>query len=222
MTAVFETMRVKGGLLPLLDRHLDRLEFGRVSLGLPELPHDLSRMLAGEAAAGPAEGILRVQWDGQLSMTRRDLPSLDPVSVVTSSVVHTGYRVKTTDREIFDRARAEARAHGADEGILLTEDGYVAEGSLFAIGWFEGDRIRVPSLDLGILPSIGRARALEVGTALGFVIEEGRFTRFDLEGRSSWICTSVRGVVPIVSLDGRPVPPDARAGRLAASFWPSA
>ena len=81
-------------------------------------------------------------------------------------------------REIFDRARAEARERGADEGVLLTPHGYVAEGSLFAIGWFEGTKVRVPSLELGILPSIGLARAIEVAREHGMeVVESGE--RFD-------------------------------------------
>jgi branched-subunit amino acid aminotransferase/4-amino-4-deoxychorismate lyase len=173
MTAVFETLRVMEHGLPLLDRHLERLEFNRRAVSLPPLPGELGEHLGREAGAGPSEGVLRVQWDGRLEITRRDLPSLDPVHVITSSVVHTGYRVKTTDREIFDRARAEAHERGADEGLLLTAEGYVAEGSLFAVGWFEGERVLVPSLELGILPSIGRKRAIEVAQELGMVVAEG-------------------------------------------------
>jgi len=185
-----------------------------------EPPADLRAVLLDEAHSGEADAVLRVQWDGTLLITRRELPSLDPVRVITSSVAHTGYRVKTTDRDIFDRARAEARERDADEGILLTADGYVAEGSLFAIGWFEGGVVRVPSLELGILPSIGRARALEVAGELGLEVEEGCFERAELEGRPAWITTAVRGVVPVALLDGDPVPTDRRTALLAQHFWP--
>ena len=220
MTAVFETLRIKDHGLPLLQRHLERLELNRRAVHLPPLPADLREVLRDKARAGESEGVLRAQWDGGLEITRRELPSLEPVRVITSSVSHTGYRVKTTDREVFDRARAEARERDADEGILLTADGYVAEGSLFAIGWFEGDTIRVPSLELGILPSIGRARALEVARELGMEVEEGCFERSCLDGRPAWITTAVRGVVPIALLDGDPVPADRRTAQLAQHFWP--
>ena len=80
----------------------------------------------------------------------------------TARVRHCGYRVKTTDRAFFDRAREEAHEVGADEALLLTAAGYVAEGTLFAVGWFDADVLRLPSLELGILPSIGRGRVLEV------------------------------------------------------------
>jgi len=221
MTAVFETLRVKQGALPLLERHLERFELNRRAVGLTSLPDGLGERLLSEASSGPAEGILRVQWDERLEITRRGLPDLGPVRLITSSVVHTGYPVKTTDREIFDRARAEARERGADEGVLLTPHGYVAEGSLFAIGWFEGMKLRVPSLELGILPSIGRARAIEVARELGMDIEEGGFGRELLDGRPAWITTAVRGVVAVAELDGVEVPRDERTQALAEGFWPS-
>ncbi len=221
MTAVFETLRVKEGSLPLLARHLERLELSRQAVGLPSLPDGLGELLLNEASDGPAEGILRAEWDGRLDITRRELPDLGPVRLITSSVVHTGYPIKTTDREIFDRARAEARERGADEGVLLTPHGYVAEGSLFAIGWFEGTKVRVPSLELGILPSIGRARAIEVARELGMEVEEGGYERELLDGRPAWITTAVRGVVAVAELDGVKVPQDERITALAAGFWPS-
>lgn len=221
MTAVFETLRVKQGALPLLERHLERLELSRQAIGLPSLPDGLGERLLSEASSGPAEGILRAEWDGRLEITRRGLPDLGPVRLITSTVVHTGYPVKTTDREMFDRARAEALERGADEGVLLTPHGYVAEGSLFAIGWFEGGRLRVPSLELGILPSIGRARAIEVARELGIEVEEGGFGRELLDGRPAWITTAVRGVVAVAELDGAAVPQDERTGALAGGFWPS-
>jgi branched-subunit amino acid aminotransferase/4-amino-4-deoxychorismate lyase len=221
LTAVFETLRVKAHTLPLLERHLERLELNRREVSLPPVPDGLGDLLTRQAQAGPAEGVLRVQWDGRLEITRRALPSLEPVHVMTSSVAHTGYRVKTTDREIFDRARAEARDRGADEGLLLTPEGYVAEGSLFAVGWFHDERVRVPSLDLGILPSIGRARAIEVARKLELVVEEGKFGRPALDGRPAWIMTAVRGVIPMASLDGERAPQDGRVRALSEGFWPS-
>ena len=103
---------------------------------------------------------------------------------------------------------------------MLTADGCVAEGSLLAIGWFEGDVVRAPALELGILPSIGRARALQVALELGMEVEEGCFGLAEMEGRAAWITTAVRGVVPIALLDGDPVPTDPGTDLLARHFWP--
>jgi len=87
---------------------------------------------------------------------------------------------------------------------------------VWSIFWWEGEQLRTPALDLGILPGIGRARVLELTQQ----VEEGRYPREALEGRSLFLTNAVRGVVPIASLDGRPVPPDSRTADLARRFWP--
>ncbi|MFQ5550382.1 MAG: aminotransferase class IV [Gemmatimonadales bacterium] len=219
--AVFETMRVRAGRIPLIERHLERFEFNRLAVGLPEAPADLGERLTVTAGSGPPEWVIRFEWDAEeLSITTRELPSLEPVRLVTSAVVHPDYRVKTTDREAFDRARKAAHDVGADEAILLTGDGFVAEGSIFAVGWVDGGGIVLPSLDLAILPSIGRARAIECAGELDIPVTEGRYHRNELEGKVVFIMTSVRGVVPVAELDGSPVPLNEAVNRIAVEFWP--
>jgi branched-subunit amino acid aminotransferase/4-amino-4-deoxychorismate lyase len=228
VTTVYETMRGMNGDVPLLDRHLQRLRRNCRATGLavPQAVRDEVRATlrggGGEGGGGgPPDVAIRVEWDGKrLAVSSRPLPDRAPLKVVTVSVVHPGYRIKTTDREAFESARREAQERGADEGLLLTRDGYVAEGTLFAIGWFEGDTLRVPSLDLGILPSVGRARVLEVAGEMGMRVEEGTFPRAALTGRPSFAVTATRGVFPIRTLDGVEVPQDSRTQKLEAAFWP--
>jgi branched-subunit amino acid aminotransferase/4-amino-4-deoxychorismate lyase len=38
--------------------------------------------------------------------------------------------LKTTDRRPFERTLADARERGADDGILLTEGGFVGEAAI--------------------------------------------------------------------------------------------
>lgn len=183
-------------------------------------PPDLDEAIQRAVHSNQPDHQLRVTWDGKsLELEHRDLPGMAPFSVQTVSVRHAGYRVKTTDRDVFDRARAEARAAGADEGLLLTKDGYVAEGTLFAIGWIDTGRVRLPSLDLDILPSVGRGRVIEVATALGLPVEEGRYQLADLQGRAVFATTATRGVVPIARLDGVAVQKDELVEQLAQGFW---
>jgi len=220
MPVVYETMRVRDGGVPLLQRHMERFASGCAAIGLP-VPADVRDRVSDVLAVGTGDKGLRLEWDGaELQLTFREIPSRAPMDVATVSVPHQGYRVKTTDREVFDRARAEARGRGADEALLLTSDGFVAEGTLFAVAWFEGDTLRAPSLDLGILPSIGRARTIEVAASLGMPVEEGAFGIEDLYGRPALAVTAMRGVFSLRSLDGRRVPPDDRIRQLADAFWP--
>ncbi len=219
--AIFETMRVRGGAIPFLDRHMLRFMKNQKALALAELPTECADRLLALASAGPAEHVVRVQWDGSsLEITTRDLPHLDGMDVIVSSVVHPGYSIKTTDRAHFDQAREEAASRGADESLLLTSEGFVAEGTIFAIGWFANDVLCLPALDLEILPSIGRARVVECATALGITVREGRFSLREMVGNASLATTSVRGVVPIITLDGIPVPTHESVQRLSQMFWP--
>ena len=80
----------------------------------------------------------------------------------------------------------------------------------------EAGRLRTPSLELGILPGIGRARVIELAQQ----VEEGRYPREALAGRSLFLTNAVRGVVALASLDGVLVPTDPRTTELARRFWP--
>ncbi|HYT03926.1 MAG TPA: aminotransferase class IV, partial [Gemmatimonadales bacterium] len=103
----------------------------------------------------------------------------------------------------------------ADDALLLTPEGWVAEGTVWTLFWWDGDALRTPALELGILPGIGRARLLELVRGA-----EGRHGRPALAGKSLLLVNAVRGVVPIASLDGEAVPGDLRTGTLAERFWP--
>jgi len=50
-------------------------------------------------------------------------------------------------------------------------------------------------------------------------VDQGRYARHQLAGKSLFLTNAVRGVVPIASLDGSPAPPDPRTAELAGRFW---
>jgi len=155
--------------------------------------------------------------DGRASVTVRDLPPLDPPAVITASEPHRPYPHKTTERDCFADAGKEAEVAEADDALLLTHDGWVAEGTVWAVFWWEGDALHTPALDLGILPGIGRARVLELVQR----VEQGRYRPQALRG-SVFLTNAVRGIVPMASLDGAVVPADPRTAQLASRFWPPA
>jgi branched-chain amino acid aminotransferase/4-amino-4-deoxychorismate lyase len=135
--------------------------------------------------------------------------------LVTARVVHRPYPHKTTERTQFDRALAEAGAAGADDAMLVAEGGHVAECAIWGIFWWEGDRLCAPSLDLGVLPGVARARLAELTGG----ISERRASPAEIEGRSVFVANSVRGVVPVAVFEGRSVPENPGTSRLSASFW---
>ncbi|HEX5633791.1 MAG TPA: aminotransferase class IV [Gemmatimonadales bacterium] len=205
---LIETVRVREGRAPLWHLHLRRLVESCRALGVPfpgtfDVPAGHDRVV--RLAVG-ARG---------LEVTERAVGSAEPVRLATARTRHPGYPHKTTDREPFDRARDEAAAAGADDALLLTHGGDVAECSIWALLWWEGDRLAGPPASLGVLRSVGRMRLEEQGEP-----QSPRVVRPEaLAGRSLLVVNAARGVVPVASLDGVPVPPDPRTGRLAQRFW---
>jgi branched-chain amino acid aminotransferase len=77
-------------------------------------------------------------------------------------------------------AVSEVQRAGYDEAILLTDEGYVADGSGENIFVVKGGRILTPPLSTSILPGITRATVIEIAQELGYVVEETNIIRTDL------------------------------------------
>lgn len=218
---LIETMRVRGGRggLPFLDRHLARLAASLVALGQAAPTADLPALARGAAVppeAGGADHVVRLLvLDGTSTIATRELPHLNPPAVIVATEPHESYAHKTTARGVFDRAMVEAQAQGADDALLLTRDGYIAEGTTWNVFWWEGDRLVTPALDLGILPGVGRARVMELAA-----VSEVRVTAAEFVGRSLFLVNAVRGIVPIGTFRGRDVHLDPRTAELSRGFWP--
>jgi para-aminobenzoate synthetase/4-amino-4-deoxychorismate lyase len=213
---LIETMRVRGGRLPLLERHLARLRGSLAALRRPAPPEDLAEMARAAAGSG-ADRVVRLEVrDGRAAVTTRDVPpGITPPVVTLASEPHAPYPHKSTERGVFERALAEARALGADDALLVTAAGYVAEGTTWSLFWWEGERLCTPALDLEILPGVGRARVMELAE-----VAEARVTMAAFAWRSLFLVNAVRGIVAIGSFRGRDVPLDARTAELSHGFWP--
>ena len=220
MTALFESMRVRAGGIPLLDRHGARLAAGAKALGMAPLPGDAGPQIASRVGE-LREGALRADWDGHaLTVVVRELPKSAPLTLAVVQESHPGYPWKNAERKVFDRALGVVALAGAGEALFLAADGSVAETSRFAFGWLEDGAVVFPALALGILASIGRARVVELAPGVGLSAREARVPPSALAGRSLFLTNAVRGVVPVTSLDGVTVPADARIAQLNDRFWP--
>jgi len=208
--SLIETIRIRNGEAPLWYLHLRRLAVSCKALGIP-LPGVL------EVPKGGSDRVYRLEVGMRgMQVSERLVGPTTPVKLVVAKVAHHSYPYKTTDRAQFDRASDAARAAGADDALLLTPGGFVAETSIWSVLWWEDNQLCGPAFELGILPGVGRARVTEL---LGRV-EERRSTLKDLEGRPFVLVNAVRGVVPVASLDGAPVPGSRETDALARRFWP--
>lgn len=87
------------------------------------------------------------------------------------------------------------------EGLMLTENGDLAEGIVSNIFFIKDGKLYTPDVETGILPGITRAFVLELADDLGIPAEEGRYT-WDVLTLADEIFTtgSVQELVPVTSL----------------------
>src|ERR1051325_7755911 len=144
-----ETIRARDGRVPWLAWHLERLRNAIRSLGLAEPAADLSELVRIAAGAGGRGGrpglaggsgdrVVRLELHGgRVEISSRYVGPTGPIGICVSAEVHQPYRHKTTRREQFGRALAEARRRKFDDALLLTADGCVAEGTAWNMFWWE-------------------------------------------------------------------------------------
>jgi len=100
-------------------------------------------------------------------------------------------------------ARVETRVTGADEAVLLDDDGHVAECATANLFFVADDAIRTPSLDGPVLPGVTRAEVLDIAREEGFPVEEGAYTPDDVRGADeAFIASSIREIRPVGTYDG--------------------
>ena len=209
MPSLIETVRIRNGVAPLWYLHLRRLASSCRALGVP-LPRELP------TPEGGPDRVHRLEVGPHgLKVSERPVGPDAAVVLVLAGVVHQPYPHKTTERVQFDRALEEARSAGADDAVLLTAGGHVAECAVWGIFWWEGDRLCAPPLSLGILPGVARAKLQELTGG----VAERRVGPGELEGRSLLVANAARGVVPVTLFQGRPVAQDPGTSRLSRAFW---
>jgi branched-chain amino acid aminotransferase len=102
----------------------------------------------------------------------------------------------------------EARAAGAHEALLLDDRGAVTEGSSSNVFAVRGGRVTTPPLGAGILEGVTRGIVLRLAREAGVDAEEAPLRPEDLEGADEvFITSTVREIVPVTRLGGRPVGP---------------
>jgi branched-subunit amino acid aminotransferase/4-amino-4-deoxychorismate lyase len=210
MDTLIETVRLRNGAAPLWYLHVRRLATSCRALGVP-IPTDL---ITPEGGADRVHRLL-VSRRGVVA-GERPVGSTAPVRLVTSKVIHRAYPHKLVDRERFDRALADAKALGADDGLLLTAGGQVAETAIWGLFWWEDGEVTAPPLEFGILPGVARARIAEIVGQ----IRERKATPDEIRGLPLFVANAVRGVIPVATLDGAAIPESPHTEGLASRFWP--
>jgi len=222
---LFETILWDDRRLDHWDAHLDRLARGSAVLGLPP-PDRIACRNAAEAAllaaGSPHRAAVRVNWSAGVGGRGLDLPATPrPALTATAAAIGppdgpaalTTATIRRNDRSPASRlktlayldnvlARAEARAAGADEALMLNTEGEVACAAAANVFWVRDEAVFTPALDCGVLDGIVRAEVLAACARLGVAAHEVRARPAHMVGAPMFLTNSLTGVRPVTSLDG--------------------
>jgi 4-amino-4-deoxychorismate lyase len=223
--SVFETMRIAGGRAHFVEAHLARLARSAERLAIP-LPPGWPRLV--EVAVDAYN-----QQDGVLRLTcSKGPPNGAPVGFALVSEVpgetirarEQGVRVITLTLGVTADIRAaspwllggvkatsyavnmatirHAQSEGADDAIWVSSDGEVLEAPTATVAWVtDGVLVTPPAGDVGVLP--GTTADVVLGLHNG-PCEIRRGTVKELATADEvMLMSSVRGVAPVIELDGR-------------------
>jgi len=119
-------------------------------------------------------------------------------------------------------AKVECLQAGCDEGIMLNEQGYVAEctgDNVFAI---KNGEVYTPTISSGALDGITRRAVMGVIKEMGLICHEVTMTRYDLYTADEIFLTGTAAeALPAVSLDTRPIgtgKPGPITGKIIEAF----
>ncbi|HEY4621059.1 MAG TPA: branched-chain amino acid transaminase [Gaiellaceae bacterium] len=103
-------------------------------------------------------------------------------------------------------ATTEAKRAGYDEAIMLTRDGYIADGPGENIFVVKDGRLRTPPLSMSILPGITRDSVITIAQELGLQVEETLLIRSDLYlADEVFMVGTAAEVTPVRAVDDREI-----------------
>lgn len=226
---LFETLLAVDGSVPHLSAHLDRMAAGCETLNLPFTRDEAERLVrkAAPAAGRFAVRLTLTAGSGGRGLDRPAAPSIrlfataatsEPVTTPASLIValvrrNEGSpvsRLKTLSYLDNVLARAEARAAGVDEAVLLNNRGEIACAGAANLFWVEGGRLFTPRLDCGVLAGITRARLM----ALEAVEEVAAGVEALGRAEAVFLTNSLIGVRPVSRLGERVFEMHPLVGRL--------
>jgi len=125
----------------------------------------------------------------------------------------TAPRIKGPDLEAMVRLRTGVQALGADDAVLLTPEGFVAEGSTTCLAWWRGDALAIPQDDIARIDSVTLRTVLALAAATGVDVLHEEARPDDLDGCEVWALNALHGIRIVTSWIGGPATAE-QPGRL--------
>jgi len=232
---IFEGIRLYDRNIFRLEEHLERFEFSAKAL-LMDLPWSREEIREAVCetcrANGLVDGYIRLiatRGVGDLGLSPWNCPRpaliviADKIALYPEEHYEKGLEIVTVPTRRNNPAslnpaikslnylnnilaKIEAEQFGALEGIMLNDQGLVAECTGDNIFVLQKGVIYTPSAQQGALKGITRDSIFDIGRELDLAIEEHELTRYDIWNAEECFLTGTGAeVIPAVSLDGRKI-----------------
>lgn len=230
---VFEGIRAYHGRVFKLQEHIDRLYYSAkaILLTIPLAPTEMSRVVLETCRKSKIrDGYIRLvvtRGVGNLGLNPVNCkkPSViciaDKIQVYPMETYERGISIVTvaTTRNLVGAlnpaikslnylnnilAKIEANNAGAEDGILLNAEGFVAECTVQNIFVVKNKKLFTPPLSAGALYGITRGTVMELAQQAGWPVSEPNLTRYDLYCADECFATGTGAeIMPITKIDGR-------------------
>ena len=228
---LFETMRAYSGRIFRLEKHLARLSRSAKFLGIDlesDIP-DLEKALYNTLQANNLSNArIRLTLSGGEGELIPDLLPQNPTVIIVArrytpyppQVYEQGFKaivsrirrntqspasvIKSLNYLDNLLARRETKLAGADEAILLNEQGFLAEGSMSNIFLVSDNTLLTPSEDSGILPGITREVILELAPSMDMKTIERKIALKELlQADEAFFTNSLIEIMPLTQVGGQ-------------------
>jgi len=242
---IFEGIRFYNGRVFKLEEHIDRLydSARAILLTIPLTKQEMTAALLESCRQNElSNGYVRLvvtRGVGDLGLNPKNCPKATVIIIAASIKLYpeelylngldlvTCSTRRTTPGALspaikslnyLNNILAKIEAGNAGEGLMLNEQGYVAECTGDNIFVIKGGRLFTPPISAGALRGITRGVVLDIAAELEVAVTEGDMTRYDLYTADECFLTGTAAeIIPVVKLDGRSIG-DGRPGPVTAKF----
>ena len=199
---VADSWLVEDGRVRSLQEHYLRFEN---SIDVDDIRQLLPKFFASVTAMLPRTGrwFPRIELyetgDGEFSLNLRLRIAPDQLGAISlwthpEPDPRANPRIKGPDLSLGMQLRRAAQMHGADEAVILDQDGYICEGALSALVWWRDDVLCSASDELAWLPSITRSEIFSIADQMGLSTRTEKVKPADLVGLEVWVLNSLQGI----------------------------
>jgi len=205
--AVADSFLVEDGRVRSISAHLNRF-----AKWVAEVSPDDTTLLEGFFDAAIAALPRQARWFPRLELhtdqpigSRLHLRLREAPEALGDAVLWTfpdadprsNWRIKGPDLSLGLQLRRRANMLGADEAVLLSPSGHIAEGALSAILWWRGDILCAPSDDTSWLDSVTRREVLSIAEQMGLQTRTEKVKPADLVENEVWMLSSLQAIRPV-------------------------